>query len=117
MKYLLKVLALTMSVALVLPSYGDEIKICAAYKKKDNTYSHGYKLTADIKTGAQILPLIKDGYEPYVNQDSKYLHISWKKGGHTFIDLKGDTVPKQGLISEDEKGKEWVVKSGWYKCN
>lgn len=116
MIFLIKACALILSFALILPSYGNEIKICASYQKKDSTYSHGYKLTADIKTGQQILLFFKNKYEQAINPDSTYLHISWKKGGHTFIDLKGDTLAKTGLISEDEKGKVWVVKEGWYKC-
>lgn len=118
MRLLFSTLALTLSLSLAATSaFSEELKICAAYQKTDGTYSHNYKLRATITPGAQVAKIIDDGYLAFVEPTKNYLHISWKKGGHTFIDLKGSEIPTTGLLSEDEKGKTWIVKSSWYQCN
>lgn len=88
-------------------------EVCARYKMKDGSYSHGYVLKVKKVTGDELNndPYIKGSFSP----ESSYFLSPRDDGGYYILKDPGYSLT-EFLKTHDQYGKSWIMNNDIDHC-
>lgn len=99
--------------AVITAAEAAPVQACAKYQRQNATWSHGYKVTGEVLSGAEMNVHAK---KRTYDAGAHYYVVSWRKGGWSVMRLPGAEVPVVETSLSDQSGKPWIVRRGWTGC-